>query len=741
MNRKIRSLYALLAFLFLFVVSGADSATLFNYPKFKAHTSTGAPLSGGKLYTYSPGTTTPKATYSDKAHTTANANPTILDAYGEATIYTQGYYKFVLKTSAGTTLWTMDNITGAGSSVLDFSCISDYSNDLAAALTAIGSTPTTLFIDQAVTVSANATIPATVSLHFTQPGAFTVATGVTLTINAPIVADKTQIFTLQGTGSVAGLNEASPEMFGALADGTTNDATAINAAASSLATKGKLILTPGKTYSIEAVISLPTSATLDMTGATIKSHYAGSAIKIGTAGTIIGNGATIYNDVDYAGGLISTTVKNDEAEVKILGWPYIYNGATARYAGSIGIDGEVFHKSHIEAKLAYFETGILIGGGTESNYYNRIMEPFILGCTYGIKGLKSTLELLTLDVAPGTDWTTGDTITGASSGTTAKIYNEYGTTGLIWRIYDRSAAFTDGEVISNGTYSADQGTGYPKITALNSNDLRITDPQINGSNYAKKAIWLDGVGSFSILGGYIEGMLSSSCYGIELDDVSGGSIDGITLDSAASAGNYAIYGCGSSDNVTMENIKFGGAWAGSTLYFHWDATGHYTWQGLSGGPNRSLIATGEDSGSTRPPGPSLRAPYIITGSDSMGGYIRASVESTANIEGDSSTTISLAIPIGAVLRGASLRVESALAAGELWDAKYSGGCTTTIGLANAVAANTKLQAIFNPFASSPVTAAALTHIAITKNGGGSFTAQGTIRAVVWYDYIETAPSL
>lgn len=81
------------------------------YPKFRAtDPSTGLALVGGKLYTYAAGTTTPQATYSDAALTSANANPIILDANGEASIYVgANAYKFVLQDSTGAAIWTFDN--------------------------------------------------------------------------------------------------------------------------------------------------------------------------------------------------------------------------------------------------------------------------------------------------------------------------------------------------------------------------------------------------------------------------------------------------------------------------------------------------------------------------------------------------------------------------------------------------------------------------------------------------------
>ena len=78
----------------------------------------GAPLTGGKLYTYAAGTTTTQATYTTNSGATAHANPIILDSAGRVSAGGQIWltvglsYKFVLKTSVDTQLWSADNITG-----------------------------------------------------------------------------------------------------------------------------------------------------------------------------------------------------------------------------------------------------------------------------------------------------------------------------------------------------------------------------------------------------------------------------------------------------------------------------------------------------------------------------------------------------------------------------------------------------------------------------------------------------
>jgi hypothetical protein len=77
----------------------------------------GNPLTGGKLYSYAAGTTTPQTTYTSVSGATAHTNPIILNAAGRVTTgeiwLTAGQnYKFVLETSANVLIATWDNITG-----------------------------------------------------------------------------------------------------------------------------------------------------------------------------------------------------------------------------------------------------------------------------------------------------------------------------------------------------------------------------------------------------------------------------------------------------------------------------------------------------------------------------------------------------------------------------------------------------------------------------------------------------
>ena len=79
---------------------------------------TGAPLVGGLLYTYSAGTTTPQASYTDSTGATANTNPVVLDSRGEANIWLgAATYKFRLCAADNTELWTVDNISAPTSAL------------------------------------------------------------------------------------------------------------------------------------------------------------------------------------------------------------------------------------------------------------------------------------------------------------------------------------------------------------------------------------------------------------------------------------------------------------------------------------------------------------------------------------------------------------------------------------------------------------------------------------------------
>jgi len=82
----------------------------------------GTPLVGGKVYTYQNGTgqTVPLATYQDRDGLVANANPIILDAKGEATVYLTigSVYDFVIKRADNTAVRTRIAVSGETADIL-----------------------------------------------------------------------------------------------------------------------------------------------------------------------------------------------------------------------------------------------------------------------------------------------------------------------------------------------------------------------------------------------------------------------------------------------------------------------------------------------------------------------------------------------------------------------------------------------------------------------------------------------
>lgn len=177
----------------------------------------GQPAAGFKLHTYAAGTATPQATYTDRAGLVANTNPIILDARGEAVLYlTPGQvYDYVLHTAADSLVWTREDVVAETEDLV-------LRGDLGA-----------------------------------EDGGSRV--GVVQTGDG---AQAEEILT-------AYRRVVSPEQFGAVGNGTSDDTAKLQAALDRAA-GGTLKLTPGRIYGIGSALEIPTGTTLDATGATIK---------------------------------------------------------------------------------------------------------------------------------------------------------------------------------------------------------------------------------------------------------------------------------------------------------------------------------------------------------------------------------------------------------------------------------------------------------------------------------------
>jgi hypothetical protein len=298
----------------------------------------GIPLSGGLLYTYSAGTSTPIATYTTSAGNIANSNPIVLDSAGrlaqEVWITAGTSVKFVLQTSAAIQIGSYDNIKGINDfssfsastgasligynqgttgavtttvqarlqqtiSIKDFGAVCNGSTDdttaVQLAISSLSSTSVTLLIPGPTKISSSVTFNTNTQLNF-QYGGFIVGTSGTevVTVGRQPVAGLGKIFSnclaLAATGMTI-----YPEWFGAVKDGSTNDQPAFTSAIYFLKNVGGIIQLQAGNYAVTSAISIGNNK-ITMQGAGNNSSYIkviGTNINgisiIGTSGTPIRN--------------------------------------------------------------------------------------------------------------------------------------------------------------------------------------------------------------------------------------------------------------------------------------------------------------------------------------------------------------------------------------------------------------------------------------------------------------------
>lgn len=263
-------------------------------------TNTGAVLTGGKLYTYLAGTTTPATTFTSSQGATPWTNPIVLDAAGRVPSggeiwLTDGItYKFVLKDSNDVLIATYDNISGINSNFVAF--VNQQQIITATAGQTVfnlsisfqpGTNSLSVFVDgvnqygpgaqYAYTETDSDTVTFVSGLHVGAEVKFT-----TTQQQSAGAVDSSQVtYDPPYTDSVATNVEAklaetiSVADFGAVGDGVTDDTDAIQAALDTL----KRVYFPSGTY----LINKPLEAEwVDMIGAGI-----GSSLTPATGKTII----------------------------------------------------------------------------------------------------------------------------------------------------------------------------------------------------------------------------------------------------------------------------------------------------------------------------------------------------------------------------------------------------------------------------------------------------------------------
>jgi hypothetical protein len=203
----------------------------------------GNPLSGGKVYTYAAGTTTPLAAYTTLAGNTPHTNPIILDSAGrvpggEIWLTLGVGYKFVIETSAGLLIGTYDNVPSAAAppAANDADSIMYEQGYLVTAgsfvagktyrIVSVGSTNFTA-------IGASANLP---GVHFIATGA---GTGTGTAELSQTVEEKLRQY-------------VSVKDFGAVGDNVTNDTAAFQAAIDYGLENSRAIYVPSGDYLITA---------------------------------------------------------------------------------------------------------------------------------------------------------------------------------------------------------------------------------------------------------------------------------------------------------------------------------------------------------------------------------------------------------------------------------------------------------------------------------------------------------
>jgi hypothetical protein len=199
-------------------------------------------LSGGKIYTYQAGTTTPLATYTTNSESSFHTNPIILDAAGrvpsggEIWLQLGVGYKFVLRTSTDVLIATYDNIPSSAQP--------PAANDA-----------DSIMYEQGYTVTAGSFVAGKIyriaSVGTTN---FTLIGAVNNTVGTHFIA--TGVGAGTGTAELSQTVETklreyvSVKDFGAVGNGSTNDTVAIQAAIDSGAAR---LYFPAGTYIVTAL--------------------------------------------------------------------------------------------------------------------------------------------------------------------------------------------------------------------------------------------------------------------------------------------------------------------------------------------------------------------------------------------------------------------------------------------------------------------------------------------------------
>jgi hypothetical protein len=360
-------------------------------------TNTGAVLTGGKLFTYLAGTTTPATAYTSSQGTTAWTNPIVLDAAGRVSgsgeiWLTDGVlYKFVLKDSNDVLIATYDNIAGINSNSVA------YTNQQQIVTATAGQTVFNLSISYQPGTNSLSVFVDGVNQYgpgaqyaYTETDSDTVTFVSGLHVGAEVkftttqqqgagAVDASQVsYTPAGTGAVttnvqAKLRQTVSVMdFRAVGDGVANDTVAVQTALNS----GLDIVFPEGEYLITDTVTM---------GATGQSLDQRNNRNITMLGTVVYNGPQDRAVLEF--GAAGEYMSNCTFVIRVRA----ANAPTWASEDYIGVSLINPNTCQINIELAQqFTVGVRYLGWDQGAYYNTIFHGLIydnkIGALYSSKG-------------------------------------------------------------------------------------------------------------------------------------------------------------------------------------------------------------------------------------------------------------------------------------------------------------------------------------------------------------------
>lgn len=277
----------------------------------------------------------------------------VIDAPADWSAYTNVTFKF----APGCVLSGAFPITFPPGTVVPSAAFAN----LAEAVVLLGSSDVTLDLNTSETISADLTIPATVSIHRNKGRLVTVASGKTLTIAGPVSKGDFQTFTGDGAVEFLKYHEISAAMFlsSGQPTGTANNSAEVQKAINSLLTKGGKITLPQAANRYRLNVTCPANVVLE-----------GSA----PHATLVGP----YNNADPV-----VAVTGSRAKIRHL---YFYGDGVGTSTVAVrhdrALDGAGGGLIIEDNRFSWFTTHIDI----RNNYYNEIRNNTFANMTYGIYG-------------------------------------------------------------------------------------------------------------------------------------------------------------------------------------------------------------------------------------------------------------------------------------------------------------------------------------------------------------------